>query len=146
MTYIQPANKTYYIFIVKIKYTEVTNDDLCSKYFFYFFFLFPFLCILCSQRITVLVTQLSVSYQHEFSLILDLFNNFNTGESHILSCASNKIKMQTSNAKGRHVIAVEDVYKGDTLFVEKPVAFVILPPCSLSHCSHCCASISAPIP
>lgn len=68
------------------------------------------------------------------------------GESHILSCASNKIKMQTSNAKGRHVIAVEDVYKGDTLFVEKPVAFVILPPCSLSHCSHCCASISAPIP
>lgn len=40
MTYIQPANKTYYIFIVKIKYTEVTNDDLCSKYFFLFFLSF----------------------------------------------------------------------------------------------------------
>ncbi|XP_026678516.1 uncharacterized protein LOC103508296 [Diaphorina citri] len=68
------------------------------------------------------------------------------GESHTLMCASNKIKMQTSNAKGRHVIAVEDVHKGDTLFVEKPVAFVILPPCSMSNCNHCCTSISAPIP
>uniref|UniRef100_A0A8D9AGY5 Protein-lysine N-methyltransferase SMYD4 n=1 Tax=Cacopsylla melanoneura TaxID=428564 RepID=A0A8D9AGY5_9HEMI len=69
-----------------------------------------------------------------------------SGESHILACASNKIKMQTSNVKGRHVIAVEDVHRGDTLFVEKPVAFVILPPCSFSHCNHCCTSISAPIP
>lgn len=56
--------------------------------------------------------------------------------------ASKAIGVVYTKAKGRHVIAKEDIQLGDVLFVERPFAFVVL----TQVCHECCTSSMAPIP
>lgn len=60
MTYIQAANRTHYIFIVKIKYAEVTNSDLCIKHFLFFFLLSFFVSMYSMQSKDYCVIHLAV--------------------------------------------------------------------------------------
>lgn len=48
---------------------------------------------------------------------------------------------------GRHVIANKSIKKGDILFLEKPVSFVVLSHDTYNRCPHCnCQNADIPVP
>ncbi|XP_053596110.1 SET and MYND domain-containing protein 4 [Microplitis demolitor] len=56
--------------------------------------------------------------------------------------ASFKLTRKHSPTRGRHIVANEDIKKGDVLFVEKPFAFVPLDNATSDIlCTHCCGLI-----
>ncbi|XP_063239952.1 SET and MYND domain-containing protein 4-like [Bacillus rossius redtenbacheri] len=69
------------------------------------------------------------------------------GESDVLAHASAALELRYSEEKGRHVVANRDISAGDTLFVERPFALVVLPDeGDAVHCHHCCAATALPVP
>lgn len=72
--------------------------------------------------------------------------DFNFVENIDFRSASKAISLARSAAKGRHVIANEDIKLGDVLFIERPFAFVVLPEMSHKYCSYCCKAVYVPVP
>ncbi|GFG35904.1 hypothetical protein Cfor_05261 [Coptotermes formosanus] len=68
------------------------------------------------------------------------------GENQRFAYASAALDLRYTEEQGRHVVANRDVKMGDTLFVERPYAFVVLPDQYRAHCHNCCASYTAPVP
>ncbi|XP_014239451.1 SET and MYND domain-containing protein 4-like [Cimex lectularius] len=60
------------------------------------------------------------------------------GENPQLKYTSNKIELKETEEKGRHIIAKDDVFCGDVLFIEAPFAFVTLPDPQHTVCQNCC--------
>lgn len=62
--------------------------------------------------------------------------------------ASESVDRKYNEELGRHVIANRFIKKGEILFLEKPVSFVLLNHDALNHlCQHCnCSNTDIPIP
>ena len=59
---------------------------------------------------------------------------------------SSACRVTYTEAKGRHVIADQDIKPGDVLLVEKPLASVLNLKHNTTHCSYCFKECFAPIP
>ncbi|OQR78055.1 SET and MYND domain-containing protein 4-like [Tropilaelaps mercedesae] len=60
--------------------------------------------------------------------------------------ASSALDALYSTEKGRFIVANRDLRPGDSLFVERPYASVLLPSFTKSHCHHCYRRIRAAYP
>lgn len=67
--------------------------------------------------------------------------NKNFSENPNFENARDCISIKTTDALGRHVIALTDLSKGQILFQEDPFASVLLPDFNDSHCHHCHKSL-----
>lgn len=59
------------------------------------------------------------------------------GENPILSGASNLLEIQESTFAGRQAVAAMEINPGDTLAVEPPLAYCLLPEFYGTHCQNC---------
>lgn len=60
--------------------------------------------------------------------------------------ASAKVRVLYNNVAGRHIVAGQDIKIGDVLVVDRPFATVLFPCFYKTHCYHCFAQVSVPIP
>ncbi|XP_051161760.1 SET and MYND domain-containing protein 4-like [Leptopilina boulardi] len=67
------------------------------------------------------------------------------GENPILSGASNLLEIQESTFAGRQAVAAMEINPGDTLAVESPLAYCLLPEFYGTHCQNCFSRLRAPV-
>jgi len=68
------------------------------------------------------------------------------GENSLFKHASSALDIRYSDDKGRYVITNQDIKAGDTLFVEPPNAWVVLPDFHESRCHHCTKELTQRYP
>ena len=56
--------------------------------------------------------------------------------------ASEAIELRTSDVKGRHIVAKEDIQMADILFIERPFSSVLLPEYYKNYCHNCYCKLS----
>ncbi|KAK2583341.1 hypothetical protein KPH14_009340 [Odynerus spinipes] len=62
-----------------------------------------------------------------------------------LPCASALLEIRESKAAGKEAVAAKEIYPGDCLVVEEPLAACLLPEFYGTHCQHCFSRLRAPI-
>lgn len=72
--------------------------------------------------------------------------NINRGWHKELHSCSSSVDMHYSTEKGRFIIAYEDIYPGQAIFIEKPYTSVLLPPFTKTHCHHCHKEMGNAVP
>ncbi|KZC08204.1 PREDICTED: SET and MYND domain-containing protein 4 [Dufourea novaeangliae] len=80
--------------------------------------------------------------------LLELKSKLMFDENPDFPCASTGIVRKYNEELGRHVIANRFIKKGEILFLEKPVSFVLLNHNTVDHlCQHCnCSNTDIPLP
>lgn len=62
-----------------------------------------------------------------------------------LPCASTLLDIRETKTAGKEAVAVDEIYPGDCLVVEEPLAACLLPEFYGTHCQHCFSRLRAPI-